>query len=82
MIFPDETREWIKCLNENGISWCNSFIGSGSYDASNALKMYSDVLNATEIASGHWPDEFLSYSGTLVRELLLEQETVESQDDQ
>ena len=82
MIFPDETREWIKYLNENGISWCNSFIGSGSYDASNALKMYSDVLNSTEIASGHWPDEFLSYSGTLVRELLLEQETVESQDDQ
>lgn len=80
-VFADESKEWIKFLDENGISWCNRFIGSRSYDSSNALRMYSDILNATEITSGHWPDEFLSESGTLVREMLLTQETGESQDD-
>ena len=76
-IYETETREWIDFLNERGISWCNWSIGGSDSEKSNALKFKSQILTAEEKYLGHWPDDFISTSGLLVRSLILEQETAE-----
>ncbi|MBP5262574.1 MAG: glycoside hydrolase family 5 protein [Clostridiales bacterium] len=73
-LYVDETNEWIDFLNERNISWCNWSIGGSNTEASNALKFQSQILTIEEKYAGHWPDEFLTSSGTLVRSLILEQE--------
>lgn len=80
-IYENETREWIDFLNENGISWCNWSVGGSNSEASNALKFKSEILTIEEKYLGHWPDEFLSTSGTLVRSLILERTAAQTQED-
>ena len=80
-IFDTEVYEWIDFLNENGISWCNWSVGGSNSEASNALKFKSPILTIEEKYAGHWPDEFLSNSGLLVRSLILERTEAQTQED-
>ena len=70
-VYPESTYEWMEYFDEHNISWCNWSIGGSVVESSNALKYVSHALTMEEKMAGHWPDEFISESGLLVRDILL-----------
>ncbi len=70
----ESTLEWIEFMDENNISWCNWSIGGAHNESSNALKLFTDLLDPNQKIHGHWPDFFLTRSGLFVRALILGQE--------
>ena len=75
-VYPEETLEWTDFMAENNLSWCNWSIGGSVAESSNALRYNTRALTAQEKPLGHWPDEFISESGLLIRSILLYQEYV------
>lgn len=67
----ENTAKWLDFLDENKISWCNSYIGGNNSSSSNALIFGGERYTLEDIFAGHWPQGLLSESGALVRDRLL-----------
>ncbi len=67
----ENTAKWLDFLEENKISWCNSYIGGNNSSSSNALIFGGERYTLEDIFAGHWPQGLLSESGVLVRDRLL-----------
>jgi endoglucanase len=68
----DSTRTWMDFLNNNSISWANWAVDD-KLEAASALKPGSST-------SGGWEEDDLTYSGTLIRNILKGQDTGEECD--
>ena len=67
----ENAAKWMDFLDENNISWCNSYIGGNNSSSSNALIFGGERYTLEDIFAGHWPEGLLSDSGLLVRNRLL-----------
>ena len=67
----EQATQWLDFLDENKISWCNSYIGGNNSTTSNALIFGGERYTLEDIFAGHWPEGLLSESGLLVRNRLL-----------
>ena len=67
----ENSTKWLDFLDENKISWCNSYIGGNNSTTSNALIFGGERYTLEDIFAGHWPHGLLSESGLIVRNRLL-----------
>lgn len=63
-VFEKETKEWLKFLEKNNISWCNWSVNNKGED-SGVLK-----FNADREAKGGWTEKDLSPDGIFMRKIL------------
>ena len=67
----ENSNDWLDFLDENKISWCNSYIGGNNSSTTNALIFGGQRYTLEDIFAGHWPQGLLSESGLIVRNRLL-----------